>query len=197
MKSLFGDEIKTMTTTTAPKIRLADRPIICPFTLAIDHRERAGGYTFDGIRADAKQKNRPLEIHAEIVTLKTGDYTIVGMENLVCVERKSFSDLYSTLSDRRELFEEEHRRMADMTFACVMIEADWEMILYSPPDGRQLLPKTVLRTAISWQIRYGIPWFTMGSKRLAEVTTFRILEKFWKEHQQKTKGPSHNGNTHP
>ena len=45
----------------------------------------------------------------------------------------------------------------------------------------KLNPKTVFRTAISWQQRYQVPWVFAGNRRLAEVYTFRFLEKFWKE----------------
>jgi ERCC4 domain len=47
----------------------------------------------------------------------------------------------------------------------------------------KLNPKTVFRTAISWQQRYQVPWVFAGNRRLAEVYTFRFLERFWKESQ--------------
>lgn len=65
-------------------------------------------------------------------------------------------------------------------------------------------PKTIHRIMLSWYVRYGVPWITAGvghfknpvsleqefaaeywrakrSRRLAEVTCFRLLEKFYQE----------------
>jgi DNA excision repair protein ERCC-4 len=153
----------------------------CPFHVLVDGREKAP-YTFQGIHADADKKHGLLAVATEWAHLRTGDYTILGMENLVTVERKSLEDLYSTLGQHRERFEDEHRRMAELASAAVIIEADWATILNDPPERSKLLPKAVFRTALSWMQRYGVPWMAMGSRRLAEVTTFRFLEKFHQHH---------------
>ena len=207
------------------------KPFTAPFTVRIDTREQLP-YTFEGLRFDADRDYVPMTVPCEVGTLKTGDYSIVGMEDLVTVERKSLADLYSTLGQGRERFEEEHRRMAELVFAAVVIEADWQTILRYPPSHSQLNPKCVFRTMLSWQQRYGVVWMAIGvpmpptlgdvppelipprvrelmaeeripvqsrvqwehalrediratnSRRLAEATTFRLLEKFW-QHQHK------------
>jgi len=184
------------------------KPFTAPFTVRIDTREQLP-YTFEGLRFDADRDYVPMAVPCEVGTLTTGDYSIVGMEDLVTVERKSLADLYSTLGQGRERFEEEHRRMAELVFAAVVIEADWQTILRFPPSHSQLNPKCVFRTALSWQQRYGVHWMAMGtptpagldisdwmeraiaedqraadSRHMAEATTFRLLEKFW-QHQHK------------
>ena len=164
-----------MATATIPT-----EPIVCPFTILIDGREKAP-YTFTGLKADAAQKYRPLHVPTRWTHLRTGDYTIEGMESLVAVERKSLSDLYSTLGQHRNRFEQEHKRLAVMTSACVVIEADWDTIINRPPERSKLLPKVVYRTAISWWEDYDVPWLALPDRRFAEITTFRILEKFWKK----------------
>jgi hypothetical protein len=78
--------------------------------------------------------------------------------------------------------------MAEMSFAAVVIEASWEQILFWPVESR-LNPKSVFRTAISWQQKFGVPWLAMGSRELAEITTFRLLERFYEnetEHLKRT-----------
>jgi len=159
-------------------------PIPCPFTILVDGREKAP-YTFSGIRANADRGHRILEIPRKWAHLQTGDYTIEGMEDLVAVERKSLEDLYSTLGQHRERFEREMQRLAAMEHAAVVIEADWWRILQRPPTMSRLLPKTVFRTALSWAERYGVHWLAMPDRRLAEITTFRILECFFNHKQKK------------
>lgn len=153
---------------------------VTPFVIAVDGREKQA-YTFDGLRTDAAKGRHELIVRREWAYLKTGDYSIVGHEDRVCVERKSLEDLYMTLGTHRDRFEAEHERMAAFDLAVVVVEAGWERILSRPPMLSQLNPKTVHRTALSWLVRYGVPWVCVEGRRLAEITTFRLLEKWWSQ----------------
>jgi hypothetical protein len=177
-----------MTTTTPPRIRPEPLDtVVCPFTILVDGREKAP-YRFEGIRADAGQQRRPMLVTTEWQHLVTGDYTISGLQDAVCIERKSLEDLYSTLGQNRDRFEREHERMLQIIegggLACVVVEADWETAMHWPPQRSQLPPKIVFRTAVSWQVRYRVPWHFMPDRRFAEIYTFRFLEKFWKHYQK-------------
>ena len=152
------------------------------------------GYEFTGLVADAREGRRPLVVQTERITLASGDYSILGMEDLVAVERKTLADLYGTLGQWRERFEAEHRRLARMKWAAVVIEADLKTICRRPPRQSRLNPKTVFRTMLSWQIRYGVAWIPAGSCRLAEVTTFRLLEKFFQQQQHRLSEGLSDGN---
>jgi ERCC4-type nuclease len=159
-------------------------PIPCPFTILVDGREKAP-YTFSGIRANADRGHRILEIPRKWAHLQTGDYTIEGMQDLVADERKSLEDLYSTLGQHRERFEREHQRLAEFERKAVVIEADWNKILFRPPPQSNLLPKSIHRTAIRWEEIYNVHWWDMPDRRAAEITTFRILESFYNHKQKK------------
>jgi hypothetical protein len=127
----------------------------------------------------------------------TGDYTISGLEDLVSIERKSLPDLYCTLGQHRDRFEREHERMAAIVGrggrCCVVVESDWDTAIHLPPSQSQLPPKIVFRTAVSWQVRYSVPWMFLPDRRFAEIYTFRFLEKFWKFYQQQQKECLKNG----
>lgn len=161
--------------------------ITVPFTVLIDSREKAP-FSFTGLHADVDKKRRPLFVPTQWACLPTGDYTIAGMEDRIAIERKSLADLYSTLGQHRERFEREHERMAEIAshpdrgFAAVVIEADWGTILTQPPKESKLFPKTIFRTSLAWSQRYGVHWVAAGSRRMAEIWTFRSLERFWKDH---------------
>lgn len=171
-----------------PRIPIADRPLTVPFTVLIDSRENAP-YSFTGLRADAKDHGRELIIPTRWQGLPTGDYSIDGYQDRLCVERKSAADLYGTLGSGRERFEREHERMAAMVaaggHACVVIEASAASLLSRPPENSRLNPKTVFRTWLAWSRRYRVPWLMVDGRRLAEITTFRVLEGFWKDQQEK------------
>lgn len=164
------------------------KSIIVPFTILVSGAEQAR-YWFTCINSDAEKKYRPLIINTEWAHLETGDYTIKGMEQLVTVERKSVSDLLNTLAHGRDRFKREHERMAKMQTACVMIEGTWPEIFASNHD-HGVSPKVAFRTWLSWSIEFGVPWYAVGPRRLAEVMTFRFLQKFWEKNQQSQKSRS-------
>lgn len=155
------------------------------FTVLIDQQEKHA-YRFGGLHADSALQYRPLAIRTRIAHLKTGDYSIAGADRLLSIERKSLDDLFGTLSSekRRDRFEREHERLAALNFAAVVIEASWDRILQGH-HRCALNPKTIFRTHCSWLVRYGVPWITCENRRLAEITTFRLLEKWWLESQDR------------
>jgi ERCC4-type nuclease len=119
----------------------------------------------------------------EIVTgtLKTGDYSLQGYEDKITIERKSLSDAYGTFGQGRERFERELERMAEYTYAAIVIENDWQSILRCPPSRSRLNPKTIFRSAIAWEQRYGVHFWTCINRAFAEKVTFVMLERFWKD----------------
>lgn len=153
--------------------------------VVVDGREKAP-YTFAGLRADAAMRHRPLAVRWQWGFLATGDYSILGHEDRIAVERKSIEDLYSTLGQHRERFEREHERMAAMDFAAVVVEASWVRILHEPPERSRLHPKTVFRTAVSWLVKYGVAWIAAEDRRLAEITTFRLLDRWWRLQEEES-----------
>jgi len=164
-------------------------PVHCPFTVIIDTREQAP-YAFQTFKADAKYKSQSgiakgLFIPVETATLRTGDYSIKGHESEIAIERKSLTDLFGTLGGGRKRFERELQRLSEFQVAHVVIEADWQTILYSPPARAKLSPKSVFRSINAWEQEFPtIHWQLMGGRAIAEHKTFRILERFWNQKQK-------------
>lgn len=161
---------------------------VCPFVVARDQREKAPWH-FTGMesilvgRGDGKR----LVVKVEQKFLDTGDYSIVGLEDRVAVERKSLEDLYATIGQHRDRFEAEFQRLNGMSVAAVVIEASWSAV-WNPTKLRgaawrsRLLPKSVRGTIQQWVIRYPkVHWFASGSRRAAEKAAFLFLERFWRE----------------
>jgi ERCC4-type nuclease len=154
-----------------------------PVTVLIDHRENMP-YAFTGLRTDAKDGRRPLMVPTRRAALATGDYSLENLTDLVAIERKGLPDLFSTLGQGRDRFERELQRLDGLRFAAVIVEADWLRVLRDPPENSRLNPKTIFRSVIAWQQRFPrCHWWFCGDRRLAEVVTFRILERFLKEHR--------------
>ena len=73
----------------------------------------------------------PLALHplrVEVGTLATGDYSVLGLENVVAVERKSLSDLLGCIGGERERFEKEVQRLLAYPVRAIIIESTWGQI---------------------------------------------------------------------
>ena len=181
-------------------IRPSDQNIdyaVCPFTVAIDTREQAA-WTFHGIATDGTRAKpaAPMIVPTEVKTLQTADYSIVGCEDRVVIERKSLSDLYGTLGGGRVRFTNELERMAAIAAhpaggaAWVIVEANWQSILYGPPQEMKMTPKSVYRSVLAWQQREPfrrIHWLMMDTRELAERFAFRCLQRWWEDEQERNK----------
>jgi ERCC4-type nuclease len=172
---------------------MAATVVECPFVVAVDTREQRA-FAFLGLTADARERRLPLAVRTQRATLGQGDYSIVGMERWVAVERKSIEDLFSTLGRHRRRFERELSRLQSLQFAAVVVEAEWRDVLKNPPARSLLNPKTVFRSVLAWNQRFSrVHWYMMPGRQAAEATTFRLLERFWKDHEVRRGGAISSG----
>jgi len=165
--------------------KLPDEIEVCPFAIAVDTREQMP-WSFQGIVLGQKQ----IVVKQQRQTMQTGDYSIVGREDEIVIERKSVSDFLSSITTGNARFCREHERMAAIVdggidgggFACVVVEGDLAKICddLDDPDGeRQIKSSTVFGIAASWPRRYRVPLYFAGDRRRAELLGFRILWKYW------------------
>lgn len=151
-----------------------------PLPIIIDNREQLP-FEFAGLWADKKDGGGPIEVTTEWGTLASGDYSLAGHTGSVAVERKSLADLFGTVGQGRERFIRELARLNELDCAAVVIEADWKMIFDDPPEWSTLSPKVVFRSVLSWSQRYrNVAWWPMPGRAAAAATTFRILERYYK-----------------
>lgn len=177
---------------------MPDRSIICPFKILVDTGEQQP-FTFQGLRCDADQNYRPLIIETEWRALGRhpdglGDYSIDGFVGRCHVERKSVSDFQGTVlgfSGSRERFERELHNLSQLECAAVVVEGSLHHAI-SVPEGRGQKPsktqaKILMRSVIGYQQDYSVPWLFCDSRRMAEVVTFRFLERYWRKNRQQAK----------
>lgn len=162
------------------KVDPATNPLQCPFVVIVDSREQSP-FLFTGIEAEGKDAGRPLVVDTQVAGLKTGDYSIAGLESQLSIERKSVGDFFGSIGGDRPRFEREMERLAELDFAAVVIEGDWRELLIDRPNNVQVPGKVASRTIASWSIRYGVHFFPMTSRRHAELFTFQLLSMFWRQ----------------
>ncbi len=106
-------------------------------------------------------KNHPNWIGGEQkATLKTGDYTIEGMENLLVLERKSLADLVACTVTNRRRFLAVCDRLSRFPWKAILIEATLEDIKggFEPFDiPSKVHPNAVCGTLDAIEAKFGIP----------------------------------------
>ena len=120
-------------------------------------------------------------------TLKTGDYSVLGLEKKICVERKSISDLLMCVGRERERFDEELHRMLAYEARCIVVEGTRASCIAGTPRSK-LHPNAIEGSLIGWEgkihiefaetptqaARY-VGWFLWlhAKRRYAELAEFR------------------------
>jgi len=125
-----------------------------PVTFIVDTREQEG-YSFDSRLVVLERRALP-----------AGDYSVVGLENTVAVERKSLDDFVSTVIHDRARFRNELRKLASYRNACVVVEASVLDILLGHYRGGAH-PNAVLGSALSIILDYRIPVFFCSNRQAA------------------------------
>lgn len=153
-----------------------------PVRVVVDSREQQP-YKFTKISADQKDGGGRTRIKSVVGTLDSGDYSLEGYENEIAIERKSLADFFGTLGQGRERFLKELQRLDEgYQFAAVVVESEWSEILQGYRHSR-LSPKTIYRSVVAWGFRYPrVRWWFVAGRGMGEVTTFRLLERYYKEH---------------
>ncbi len=90
--------------------------------------------------------------------LKIGDYSVQGMEQLLVVERKTLSDIITTVMQQRSRFFRMCDQLGQYECRALLIEASYEDIK-SPYDEENTVahPNAVSGTLDALEARFGIP----------------------------------------
>lgn len=176
----------------------ATTSIACPFVVLIDSNEQQP-FEFNGIRSDANHEYRPLAIFTKWQCLgrhpnQLGDYSIDGFVGRVHVERKSIKDCQGTIlgwSGSRDRFERELLNLSQIEAPLVVVEGSLSAVLSEENEHRtqdhHVIAKQLMRSIIAFQQDYRVSWLFCESRRMAEVVTFRFLERFYRKHTEHSK----------
>ncbi len=77
------------------------------------------------------REQQPYTFACEVVKAKldAGDYSVVGFEHRVAVERKSLRDFVGTVIHDFDRFVRELQKLSGMEAACIVVEADLTAVL--------------------------------------------------------------------
>jgi len=172
-----------------------DIAVACPFLILIDELEKHP-FCFRGMSADSDQHGLPVIVTTEFRSLgvSMGDYSIDGYVGQCHIERKSMDDAHGTIlgwGERRERFVRELETLAEIDCAAVVVECTLADLIQNAPSrgkkSQQENAKILFRQVLAWTQDYRVPWHFCDGRRLAEMATFRILERYWDHETQKRK----------
>lgn len=156
--------------------RRSKKPAPPPLRIAVDTREQLP-YDF----LNVKKPYLPFDPRQHVYrrTLNAGDYSAIGFQERITIERKSLADAYGSFGTGRDRFEAEIVRMEQYEYAAVIIEAQWDEILLHPPKhSKRMKPKTIVASVVAWEQRHGVRFHAVPGRGFAEQLTYRIIERF-------------------
>ena len=120
-------------------------------------------------------------------TLHTGDYTLEGFDDVVCVERKaSTAEIAMNLGRKKKAFQAEMERMKDYAFAFIICEFDMEDILRYPKGSSvpkraqsnvKVTGKYLLKSLLEFQIWYDTKILFCGNKSNAFLVCNSLFKR--------------------
>lgn len=134
------------------------------------------------IIVDTREKTPPpfdLLIKTIPGKLQTGDYSILNLEHLVRVERKSLGDLVMSCGRERERFDRCIERLRGFQLAMLVIEARESSVELKQYRG-EMHPNAILGAVHSWRAKgINIDW--AGDAPTAAIHISRTLFAFARE----------------
>ena len=154
---------------------------IRPFTIIKDTREKQG-YTFEASRTKYHVCKGMV-----VRKLDTGDYSVEGLEDKVCVERKaSVVELANNVGVSRRRFDAEIERMKEFPHRFLILEFSLTDLMDFPegsdvPEKEiknlRITNKYMLRYLMELQINHGVNVIFCDSKKNAKWTVLSILKR--------------------
>ena len=152
-----------------------------PYTVIKDTREQ-DGYTFEKFSGTYTSGEGMVG-----KKLDTGDYSIVGLEDKICIERKGrISELAINLGKDKHRFIREIERMTPFPFKFLILEFSLEDVMDFPdrsdiPEEKwssiKVTNKYILKMLIEFQMYHGIHVIFCGNRKNAKLAVNSILKR--------------------
>ena len=117
--------------------------------------------------------------------LDVGDYSIEGLENEICIERKTLQDLFQTLTYGHSRFKKELKRSFKLRYFAIIIEGTYSQMvnkLFTNSDKTQVTGHLIEKIINTIHIKYGIPVFFAHGRSEAKRICEGLFKSYLKIH---------------
>ena len=148
------------------------------YTVIVDTREQRPLPLADIIVA------QELPFVVERRTMRTADYAVRGLENLILIERKSIEDLVGCIAGGRQRFEHELERMCTETlWPVLLVEGSIAAITGHCYRGR-VSPNAVLGSLAAWALDHRLRVVLAGTREGAAHFVIRLFRAALRRHER-------------
>lgn len=122
-----------------------------------------------------------------VKTLKTGDYSLVGFEDSLFIDRKgALLEFSKNICEKR--FVRELERTKDFQWKFIICEFDYNEILMFPynqalpthiKNSIRISPNFILKKIVEYTINYNINFILAGNRQLANRLCFSIMKEVY------------------
>lgn len=95
------------------------------------------------------------QVRVEVAHLETGDYSLAGATDILAIERKSMGDLLTCVTNDRERFMDQMRRLKNYPSRFLIVEATRATIEAGAYD-RDVKPSSIVGTLLGLAVRWNI-----------------------------------------
>ena len=106
--------------------------------------------------------------------LDVADYSAVGFENKIAIEKKSLDDLCACVGRERARFDRMVKRLLDYEYRAIVVTDDWSKIDLKQYYGK-LTPTQIYSAIMAWAMTAQVPIMFMGSHQRAGLAVARMI----------------------
>jgi ERCC4-type nuclease len=139
-------------------------------TIVVDTREQAP-YCFGG------------RVETVRLGLETGDYSLLGHETTIAIERKTLEDFVGSLTWGRDRFLRECERLTRLAVRAIVVEGSFGDVVHAKYRS-EATPQSIVGSTIKLLTDFGLPVVFADCREYAERLVERMLTRHW-EHARK------------
>lgn len=159
----------------------------CQFKIIVDTREKAPWH-FQGLTKRHNKIQKQLLIEKVIKKLPAGDYSILGSETDIAIERKSCQDLVSTIFHGRSRFLKELERLQNYRFSAVVVEATWQDVLMYCKAKTEANPVSLDSSILAFMERFiKTHWIFRPTRFSAMKTAYKLFDRYYQDCRKEEK----------
>jgi len=155
-----------------------------------NRREIPAGYDGPVIVCDSREQ-LPYDFGGRVATMRlglpTGDYSLLGFETTIAIERKTLGDYVGSLTWQRERFLRECERLGRLPIRAIVVEGSLSDIINQKYPS-SATPQSIVGSTIKLITDFGVNVVFCDCRAFAERFTERMLVRHWEHALKAHKG---------